>query len=274
MRLPEQHELTCPDHHILYRYDVEEAFSSNPVKRGLLSPLRRIEFCIHRLKKLGQWGRLQTCLDVGCAQGNWALFLAEAGLKVTAVDINENYLGYAKKRYERGDVEYRVGNLETLSIDKKYDLVVLGELLEHVSEPALFLSRVYTCLEENGILVVTTPNQERWLHKVKLPTYDGSRKSVSELKKREFGPAGDDHLFLFTIRELEKLIEQQGFTVLSSDILISLLAKKVFPAIPRGINFFYRFEKVVSKYRSISRRLNDALVVIAQKKVPPVANRP
>ena len=50
------------------------------------------------------------------------------------------------------------GNMETYSFGKKFDVVVLGDIIEHVNNQGLLLENVYKHLKDDGVLIITTPN--------------------------------------------------------------------------------------------------------------------
>jgi 2-polyprenyl-3-methyl-5-hydroxy-6-metoxy-1,4-benzoquinol methylase len=52
-----------------------------------------------------------------------------------------------------------VGSAESLSVDLgRFDVVVAGELIEHLNNPGLFLESVKRVLTVDGELIITTPN--------------------------------------------------------------------------------------------------------------------
>jgi SAM-dependent methyltransferase len=74
-------------------------------------------------------GRLQPCrcLELACGPGRDALYLAEKGFEVTAVDFAEAGIELAKERArKRGvDVDFRVEDVTSLaSIEGEFDLVL------------------------------------------------------------------------------------------------------------------------------------------------------
>jgi len=54
------------------------------------------------------------------------------------------------------------GNMETYQFHKQFDVIVAGDLIEHVNNQGLFLQNVHRHLKENGVFVLTTPNS-KWL---------------------------------------------------------------------------------------------------------------
>jgi 2-polyprenyl-3-methyl-5-hydroxy-6-metoxy-1,4-benzoquinol methylase len=55
---------------------------------------------------------------------------------------------------------YRVvwGNVETVNLQEEFDVIVAGELIEHVSNAGKFLENMHKHLIPGGVLIITTPN--------------------------------------------------------------------------------------------------------------------
>jgi len=56
------------------------------------------------------------------------------------------------------DKDIVVGNMESYSFNKKFDVVVAGDVLEHVDNQGLFLDNIRRHLKSDGVLILTTPN--------------------------------------------------------------------------------------------------------------------
>jgi SAM-dependent methyltransferase len=54
------------------------------------------------------------------------------------------------------------GNIETYDFKRQFDLMVVGDVMEHLHNPGLFLQNARRHLRSNGRLIVTTPNA-KWL---------------------------------------------------------------------------------------------------------------
>jgi len=63
--------------------------------------------------------RGERWLDVACGAGNAAELAAGAGARVTGIDLSPRLIDVAKARAEAGgyDIEYRVGDAESLDVD-------------------------------------------------------------------------------------------------------------------------------------------------------------
>lgn len=54
------------------------------------------------------------------------------------------------------------GNMENYKFPQKFDIIIAGDVLEHVSNQGLFLDNVREHLKEDGELILTTPNAKWW----------------------------------------------------------------------------------------------------------------
>ena len=50
------------------------------------------------------------------------------------------------------------GNVETMSLGRRFDVIVGADLIEHLANPGLFLDRAREHLQDDGILCLVTPN--------------------------------------------------------------------------------------------------------------------
>ncbi len=77
---------------------------------------------------------VKTVLDVGTGTGLFAEAFAKAGLAVTGVDANTDYLEIARR--QTPGAEFKQGAAEDLPFeDKRFDLVFLGHVLHETDDP-------------------------------------------------------------------------------------------------------------------------------------------
>lgn len=108
--------------------------------------------------------RGKTVLDIGCSQGMVSLILGREGKSVTGIDIVPEQISYAQQELELEDTSVQK-NIRFICADflgfefetETYDTVIMGEFLEHVFDPILYLKKATALLNENGKLIVTVP---------------------------------------------------------------------------------------------------------------------
>jgi spore maturation protein CgeB/SAM-dependent methyltransferase len=106
----------------------------------------------------------KTVLDVGCSQGIAPLILAREGSQVLGIDIDKDVIDFAQDRLEAESnvVQKRVEFLceDFVNYDfgsRKFDSVVLGEVLEHLSRPEECIKKILSVLDIGGKIVITVP---------------------------------------------------------------------------------------------------------------------
>jgi len=136
-------------------------------------------------------------LDLGCGEGDFTVWLAEAGARVLGVDVAEAALRRARRRHPGVEFELAPIDGELPVPDASYDVVWASEVIEHVADTGRWLSEVRRVLAPGGRLLVTTPSHGR------LRLALGGIERYSE-------PLGD-HLHLYSARSLRGLLEEFDF---------------------------------------------------------------
>lgn len=97
----------------------------------------------------------KTVLDIGCAQNPDIHFLiASKSKKAVAIDINKKELAvFVKKGLEAHEM-----SAEDINLPDRFDYIVAGELIEHLSNPGKFLEGIRKHLKTDGKILLTTPN--------------------------------------------------------------------------------------------------------------------
>lgn len=118
----------------------------------------------YRLGKLERRGIVEgQWLDCGCADGGYAIGLAERGAAhVTGVDVLPERLEEARRRASgRPRLSFHVAESEHLPFaDESFDGVLLNEVLEHVAGESKTLAEIHRVLRPGGHLALFSPN--RW----------------------------------------------------------------------------------------------------------------
>jgi SAM-dependent methyltransferase len=97
-------------------------------------------------------------LDAGCGVGYGSAHLAEVAARVVGVDVSEEAIAYARRRYSRPNLEFVVGDLLALEFDDaSFDAVCSFETIEHVEDVKRYLAQIVRVLRPDGTFVVSTP---------------------------------------------------------------------------------------------------------------------
>lgn len=103
----------------------------------------------------------RRALDVGCGAGLLCEPLARLGADVTGIDAAaENVAAAQAHAAGQGlDIDYRAVGVEALGIKGGFDLVTSMEVIEHVTDPDLFVRGLAEALAPGGLMILSTPNR-------------------------------------------------------------------------------------------------------------------
>ena len=140
-------------------------------------------------------GEPPCVLDIGCATGALLAFLRDRGWRVTGVEISP-CADYARK--EKSLDVRKLPLEENNFLEGSYDTILASHLIEHLNDPRSFLIEARRILKNDGRIFITTPN-------------------ISGFQARLYGSrwrsAIFDHLYLFSVNTLTRLLENTGFKV-------------------------------------------------------------
>lgn len=81
-------------------------------------------------------------LDIGCGNGFLTYDVAEKARSVTAIDLNEDNIEFAKRNFNRDNIKYICGDASRLNFGEKFDVIILSNLLEHLENRHDFLRKI------------------------------------------------------------------------------------------------------------------------------------
>lgn len=151
-------------------------------------------------------GHDKRVLDVGCASGDFAEVLAGHGCRVTGIEIDPEAARRAERYCERvivGDVEHL--DAENELDEGSFDVVVFGDVLEHLKDPLTTLKRLKPALRPDGYVIASIPNVAHG--SVRLALLQG------RFRYRSLGLLDETHLRFFTRESVEHLFEDAGFLI-------------------------------------------------------------
>ena len=107
----------------------------------------RLDWGLHSALKLISDYEFETVLDIGSGDGLQKDFFEMFGKKVFSVDLNKN-------------ADF-VGDFLEVEFDRTFDVIWCSHVLEHQRNVGVFLEKMFSCLKDDGVLVVVVPVHPR-----------------------------------------------------------------------------------------------------------------
>ena len=100
-------------------------------------------------------------LDIGCGGGLLSEPITRLGAKVTAIDASKKNIQVAKFHAKKNNlkINYLCSPPEKLNLDKKFDVVLNMEIVEHVEDLNFFIKKSSNLLKKNGLMFIATLNK-------------------------------------------------------------------------------------------------------------------
>ena len=100
-------------------------------------------------------------LDIGCGGGLLSEPMSRLGAEVTGIDASEKNIQVAKLHAKKNNlkINYLTASPENLKVDRKFDVILNMEIIEHVEDVDIFLKSCSSLLKKEGIMFVATINK-------------------------------------------------------------------------------------------------------------------
>ena len=128
----------------------------------------RLDFIIKQIKKNYEISDSKAqpltslkILDIGCGGGLMCEPLARLGAEVTGIDAVEKNIKSAQIHAEQNNlkIKYMLNAVEELSIKNKYDVILNLEVIEHVDNQKMFISKSCNLVNDGGLMFIATINK-------------------------------------------------------------------------------------------------------------------
>mgnify|MGYP001172256837 FL=1 len=100
-------------------------------------------------------------LDIGCGGGLISVPMKRLGANVVGIDASLKNIKVAKIYSKKNNlqIKYICSSPEKLKIKKKFDVLLMLEIVEHVNDINLFIKQSSKFLKKNGLMFVATLNK-------------------------------------------------------------------------------------------------------------------
>lgn len=189
------------------------------------------------LKLVRSLGRKKLkVLDVGCAQGFLAKRLSRMGHEVVGIETDRAACRLAEKycfRVHNADLDKEIPDLGAPS----FDLIVFGDVLEHLRQPEEVLRHFLEFLRPQGKVIISLPNIANIYIRLKL--------LFGHFDYADVGILDRTHLHFYTLKTLKQFLDETDlgiFRLEAAPIPLPLVA----PATTRGKPLY--FMHVISNF--------------------------
>ena len=123
-----------------------------------IRPLR-IEYILNQVNE-GLIKKLEI-LDIGCGGGLISEPLAKLGGNITGIDFVENNIKIAQKHAKDNNlnINYICDDIDKINLNKKFDIIIMFEILEHLENWETFLKKIKKNLKKNSKIIISTINR-------------------------------------------------------------------------------------------------------------------
>ncbi|CAN5616064.1 hypothetical protein BH18ACI3_BH18ACI3_16930 [soil metagenome] len=147
------------------------------------------------------WPYTQEAIDAGTLLHK---DLATVASELYGFDFDQEGIDFlASKEFDklfRADLE----KLQDVDLNENFDVIVAGEMIEHLNNPGMFLEGIKRFMNDDTLLVVTTVN-----------AYSGMRFFVYGLRGRrgDHEPVHPDHVAYYSYSTLKLLLARHGYNL-------------------------------------------------------------
>lgn len=196
----------------------------------------------------------KTIFDVGVATGYFLDIAINRGWQTAGVEISQ----YASKLARSKGHEVSTGDLESIDVQAKFDLITMWDVLEHLSNPKLSLKKANQMLVKAGLLIINTIDKNSFWARL--------------WGKKWHLIIPPEHLYYFSFKNLEILLKDTGFKILITKKIVkkfslSYICRVLYHKLNFRILYFLSRFFNTSLWRKISLPINlrDNIYIIAKK---------
>lgn len=162
----------------------------------------------------------ENVLDIGCARGGYGRTLKNSrpGVHLVGVELFPELARDAMEIYDR----VITGTIEDVELPEGFDVINMGDLLEHLRDPWENLERMHSLLKPDGALVGSVPNVGHWT--IVRNLLEGNFQYIP------IGLLCIGHLRFFTENTLVDSLEDAGF-------FLDILEREQIAPTPQGADF-------------------------------------
>ncbi len=152
----------------------------------------------------------KTVLDVGCSTGYLGRLLLKKGCTLYGIEGNPLAAGKAAEIYREVWVLDLDGFAGIKGTHPLFDIIVFGDILEHLKDPKRLLQQMRGLLKDDGRVIISLPNVANW--SMRFHVLRGKFDYVP------YGVLDETHLRFFHPDSAGEMLENAGFLIVDMDV--------------------------------------------------------
>lgn len=191
--------------------DKKEFYEEIDVAKVSEDEMRRIKIMLNFLK--GK--KIRKMLDIGAVPEMTEMFANALGCEASGINISDKVVNSRKKESK---TRFMQGDIESAEINEKFDLIVCGEVLEHMTNVDAFIGKVRELLEDGGYLLLTIPNLSSLFNRISI-LLGWQPRGLNPSRKILLNPFTKydynwGHVSMFAFNSIKKFLKESGFEIL------------------------------------------------------------
>ena len=175
--------------------------------------------------------------------------------RLVGIDYLRDDVEKIKEKYGYEGYYGDATDLSSCRLDEKFDVIVCGELIEHLTNPGLMLEGIKKFMNKDSLLIITTPNP--W-----------GRPYLSQIKKNndEKNWVNPEHVHWYTFFTLANTLERHRYKEVNYDYYYFFDTKeKYFKVLPGFIGRLKLFNRRLM-IKNTDRQMQPGLFFVTQLK--------
>lgn len=158
-----------------------------------------------------------SVLSLGCASGNLEEVLEKYhACKVFGLDNSANAINETKKLITSAAIiDLEMENITDVVCGKKFDIVLLADVLEHLRNPIDILKQCQEILLPEGRIIVSIPNIANWSVRFSL--------LCGQFEYSDTGILDRTHIKFYTLKTAKELLHKSGFCIIAEQYSTSII---------------------------------------------------
>jgi len=189
-------------------------------------------------------------------EGSWVhANIARTASEIVGVDYLENDVNIIREKYNYEGYFGDANHLENVPLNRTFDVIVCGELIEHITNPGLMLEGVKRFMHADSVLIITTPNKwaSYYIHQ--------ARKKVNE--ESWINP---EHSCWYSHYTLKNTLSRHGYAEVRYDYYFGFETKRRYFIVSPGIRGI--FGRIKRKWQmAFTRHQNQLGLFFISRKV-------